>query len=108
MTFSIASDYTVFDFGQTVSLRQIRPEGVTVVSVSNAIDGPLTSVRNTFSGLEVTGDERVWSLNATQPGSRGVALKDIITDAAGNTWRVLSASLMSADARWLCLCRKQV
>ena len=107
MTLSIASDYTIWDGGETVELRQIRADGNTSVTVSNAINSPLQKVRATFSGVELTGEERVWSLNATQIGSVGVALQDLIIDSSDNRWRVISADLRSMDTRWFCLCRKQ-
>lgn len=108
MTLSIAADYTIFDFGETVSLRQIRPEGVTTVSVSNAINGPLTRSQASGGILAIEGDDRSWSLNATQIGSAGVRVDDTFTDASGNRWRVVSCDLRSGDSRWFVTARKEV
>jgi len=61
-----------------------------------------------MAGIDITGDERSFSLNATQPGARGVQVDDIVIDSTGERWRVLSTSLASLDARWIVLTRKQV
>ena len=107
MPVDISGDYAHFDGGETVELRQIRADGNTSVTISNAINSPLRKSAQNFSGVDITGDERNWSINATQAGSVGVEPQDIIIDASGYRWRVLSADLRSMDTRWLCLCRKQ-
>lgn len=103
----IADDDQYFDGGKTVTLRQIRPDGITTASITNATDSPLSRQRATFSGVEITGDERRWSLNASEVGTLGVNPQDIITDEDGETWRVLSSDLRTLDTRWLCVCRRQ-
>jgi len=116
MTLDISGDYTIFDGGEVVTLRQIRPDGATSVTVDNAVSGPVDRRRAAMAGIDITGDERSFSLNATQPGARGVQVPgargvqvdDIVTDSTGERWRVLSTSLASLDARWIVLTRKQV
>ena len=108
MTLDISGDYTIFDGGEVVTLRQIRPDGATSVTVNNAISGPVDRRRAAMAGIDITGDERSFSINATQPGARGVQVDDIVTDSTGERWRVLSTSLASLDARWIVLTRKQV
>ena len=108
MTLDISGDYTIFDGGEVVTLRQIRPDGATSVTVDNAVSGPVDHRRAAMAGIDITGDERSFSLNATQPGARGVQVDDIVTDSTGERWRVLSTSLASLDARWIVLTRKQV
>lgn len=108
MTLDISDDYQIFDGGEVVTLRQIRPDGATSVTVDNAISGPVDRRRAAMAGIDITGDERSFSLNATQPGTRGVQVDDIVIDSTGERWRVLSTSLASLDARWIVLTRKQV
>ena len=108
MTLDISGDYTIFDGGEVVTLRQIRPDGATSVTVNNAVSGPVDRRRAAMAGIDITGDERSFSLNATQPGARGVQVDDIVIDSTGERWRVLSTSLASLDARWIVLTRKQV
>lgn len=108
MALDISGDYTIWDGGETVTLRQIRPDGTTSVTIANAVNSPLAKSRATFSGVEITGEERVWSINASQTGAVGVALQDLIVDASENRWRVLATDLRTMDTRWYCLCRKQV
>lgn len=108
MSLDISGDYTIFDGGEVVTLRQIRPDGATSVTVDNAVSGPVDRRRAAMAGIDITGDERSFSLNATQPGTRGVQVDDIVIDSTGERWRVLSTSLASLDARWIVLTRKQV
>jgi hypothetical protein len=108
MTLDISGDYTIFDGGEVVTLRQIRPDGATSVTVDNAVSGPVDRRRAAMAGIDITGDERSFSLNATQPGAQGVQVDDIVIDSTGERWRVLSTSLASLDARWIVLTRKQV
>jgi hypothetical protein len=108
MTLDISGDYAIFDGGEVVTLRQIRPDGATSVTVDNAVSGPVDRRRAAMAGIDITGDERSFSLNATQPGARGVQVDDIVIDSTGERWRVLSTSLASLDARWIVLTRKQV
>ena len=108
MTLDISDDYTIFDGGEVVTLRQIRPDGATSVTIDNAVSGPVDRRRAAMAGIDVTGDERSFSLNATQPGARGVQVDDLVIDSTGGRWRVLSTSLASLDARWIVLTRKQV
>jgi hypothetical protein len=103
----IAGDAQYFDGGKAVTLRQIRPDGITTASITNATDSPLSKQRATFSGIEITGEERQFSLAASEVGTAGVNPQDIITDDDGETWRVLSADLRTLDTRWMCVCRKQ-
>jgi hypothetical protein len=109
MTLNISGDYAIFDGGETVTLRQIRSDdGAAEVTVLNAINTPLNRSSTQGGSLSIVGDERSWSLNTTQVGSRGVQVNDTITDASGQSWLVLSASLRTFDTRWLCVCRKEV
>ena len=108
MTFNIAGDYAIWDGGETVTLRQLRADGSVSSTVDNASSGVVSQTRGNYQGIEITGDERSWSLNSTQVGARGVIVDDIIEDAAGNTWRVLSSEQRTLDTRWYCVCRKQV
>lgn len=108
MTLDIAGDYTLFDGGQSVTLRQIRADGSTSVAVSNVVGGVVANRRAAYAGLEITGDESAFSLNATQVGTPGVIVDDIIIDSAGVSWRVLSAEKRTLDTRWYAVCRRQV
>jgi hypothetical protein len=54
------------------------------------------------------GDEKGFSLNATQAGAKGVQVDDIIIDASNVRWRVLSASHATLDTRYTVICRRQV
>ena len=108
MSLDISGDYTIFDNGETITLRQIRPDGATSVTVSNAVAGVVNRQRLAAAGIEITGDEKAFSLNASQCGSRGVEVDDIITDSANIRWRVLQTSLATLDTRWTVVCRRQV
>ena len=101
----IAGDYVIFDGGQTVTLQQIRANGRTEVSISNAVNQPLTRRQlQALAGVNLDGRERTWSLNATQAGSNGVsAASDKIVDASGNVWGVISSSLNTLSSRWDCV-----
>jgi hypothetical protein len=108
MTLDISGDYVIFDNGEAVTLRQIRPEGASSVRVANAVAGVVNRARLAAAGIEITGDEKGFSLNALQVGSLGVEVDDIIIDSAGERWRVLSTSLATLDTRWSVVCRRQV
>lgn len=108
MTLDIAGDYTLFDGGEPVTLRQIRADGTTSVAVANALAGIVGNNRANFAGVEITGYEKSWSLNAQQVGSRGVLVDDIIVDSSGESWRVLTTQQQTLDTRWLVLTRRQV
>lgn len=104
----IAGDYAIFDGGQAVTLRQIRPDGVTPVTISNAIKQPLTrrQIQVLGGAVDLRGDEQVWSFNNSQVGALGVkADNDTITDASGNLWMILDATLATLANRWDCVCR---
>ena len=108
MTLDISGDYTVFDNGETVTLRQIRPDGATSVTVDNAVAGVVNRQRLAAAGIEIVGDEKGFSLNASQTGSRGVQVDDIITDSANLRWRVINTTQATLDTRWTVVCRRQV
>lgn len=109
MTLNIATDHLIFDFGETVTLRQMRSEdGVATASVLNCTNTPLSRKQTQGGSLSITGDERNWSLNSTNVGSRGVQVNDTFEDASGNSWIVLSCDLRTGGARWYCVCRKEV
>jgi len=108
MTLDISGDYTIFDNGETVTLRQIRPDGATSVTVDNAVAGVVNRGRLAAAGIEIVGDEKSFSLNATQCGTRVVEVDDIVMDAAGVRWRVVQTSQATPDTRWIVVCRRQV
>lgn len=108
MSLDVSGDYTLFDGGETVTLRQIRPDGTTSVTVANALAGVVGNNRGSYQGVEVTGYEKSWSLNATQIGTRGVLVDDIITDSSGEAWRVLTTQLATLDTRWVVVTRRQL
>lgn len=105
----IAGDYTIFDGGETVTLRQIRSTGGTNVSITNAVNQPLSRrLLQVLSGVGLDGQERVWSLNNTQVGSAGVVSGDKITDASSNLWAVLYVTRETLGTRWDCVCRLEL
>lgn len=108
MTLDISADHAIFDFGETVTLTQIRSNGNSTATVLNAVNTPLVNSKQGFGPVTVDGSERQWSLNATDVGAVGIQPQDRFTDAAGNAWRVLSAKLATGDARWMVDARKQV
>ncbi len=107
MTLDIAGDYVIFDGGETITLRQVRSDGSVSATISNATSGVISQRRASFQGIEISGDEKAWSLNATQVGTKGVIVDDIIIDPSGRTWRVLSSELKTLDTRWYVVCRRQ-
>jgi hypothetical protein len=108
MTLNIGGDYTLWDNGETVTLRQIRPDGATSVTVDNAVGGVVNRQRLNAAGIDIVGDEKGFSLNATQAGAKGVQVDDIIIDASNVRWRVLSASHATLDTRYTVICRRQI
>ena len=106
---SIAGDYVIFDGGQTVTLRTVRPDGATSVTIANATNGPLTRKQEAaLAGtVSLNGDERSWSLNATQVGSNGVREGDKIIEANSATWTVIATNQLTLDVRWSCVSRKE-
>ena len=108
MTLDIGGDYTIFDNGETVTLRQIRPDGATSVTIDNAVGGLVNRQRLNAAGIDIVGDEKGFSLNSTQAGAKGVQVDDIIIDASNVRWRVLSASQATLDTRYTVICRRQV
>lgn len=108
MTLDISGDYTIFDGGETVTVRQIRPDGATSVTVDNAVPGLVSNTRLGASGIDIQGDEKAYSLNATQCGPRGINIDDIVVDSAGVSWRVVQSTLATIDTRWRVVCRRQV
>ena len=92
MTLDISGDYVIFDNSETITLRQIRPDGATSVTIENAVAGVVNRQRLAAAGIEIT----------------GVEVDDIITDSANIRWRVLQTSLATLDTRWTVACRRQV
>lgn len=102
----IAGDYVIFDGGATVTLQQIRSNGPTPVTISNAIKQPLTRrMMQSLGGVSLDGREQVWSLNATQVGSVGVVEGDKVVESNNNVWAVIWCSLNTLSSRWDCVCR---
>lgn len=105
----IAGDYVIFDGGESVTLRQVRSTGGTNVSITNAINQPMTRrLLAALGNVNLDGQERVWSLNDTQVGSVGVAPGDKITDASSNLWEIIYVSRETLGERWDCVCRLQL
>jgi hypothetical protein len=103
----IAADSAIFDGGETVTLRQIRPAGVSEVTVSNALHGRLARRHETKAGVNLTGNERVWSLGGTQVGSKGVEVGDQIVESDSTIWSAIWAEYATLDSRWRCVTRKE-
>jgi hypothetical protein len=102
----ITPDYALFDEGETVTLRQIRPQGVTVVSVENALGGAdKTKALAALGGVALFGTEGTWSLDAAQCGELGVVPGDVIVDASGNAWSVLETDPATVETRIICAVR---
>lgn len=105
----IAGDYVIFDGGETVTLRQIRSTGGTNVSITNAINQPLSRrLLAALGNVNLDGQERAWSLNNTQVGSAGVVPGDKITDASSNLWAVIYSTRETLGTRWDCVCRLEL
>ncbi len=104
----ISTDSLAFDGGSPVTLNQKRAGTVNLVSVRNATNGPLTNRQiQALGGLNLTGTERNWSLDAADVGPAGVQPGDVIDDGA-NRWTVASADLATLGNRWRCVStRKQ-
>lgn len=108
----IQPDYAVFDGGEDVTLVQIRPDGSTSVAISNAVNAPLRFSTTQTSGVALTGRERSWSINATQPGALGVEVGDYIVQSIGTDnqvrWEILYVELLTLNTRYRCLARREV
>lgn len=102
----IARDFALFDAGETVTLRQIRPAGVTTVTIENALGGAVkTRSVQALGGVSLFGTEGSWSLDAAQVGELGVVPGDVIVDASGRLWSVLETDPATVDARIVCTVR---
>jgi len=103
----ISTDSLTFDGGLAVTLNQKRAGTVNLISVRNATNGPLTNRQiQALGGLNLTGTERNWSLDAADVGPSGVQPGDVLDDGT-NRWTVASADLATLGNRWRCVTRKQ-
>lgn len=103
----LASDYTIWDGGETVTIRGLRHDGAVSTTISNAINGALGRNTQTTSGLMLVGDERQWSVNSTQLSTTEVEPGDILIQADGTQWDIISAVGLTCDTRWRIIARKQ-
>jgi hypothetical protein len=106
----VADDWEDFDGEESsVTLHQVRPDGLQKVSITNAINGPLSRADVGALGSGFTGKARTWSINATEVGDEGVEIRDKIVAAGDDpdVWIVLQADLATMDSRWRCVCQLQ-
>lgn len=102
----IARDFALFDAGETVTLRQIRPQGVAVVTIENALGGAtVTRAVEALGGVSLFGTEGSWSLDAEQLGELGIVPGDVIVDSSGRLWSVLETDPATVEARVICKAR---
>ncbi len=104
----IASDYQIIDGGETVTVTQKRASVTTTATVHNATNAPLSRRQlQALGGVALGGNEKSWSLNATEVGAPGSAIGDTIADANSAVWRVLSVEELTLGTRWKAVTRKQ-
>lgn len=103
----IASDGLIWDGGATVTLIQKRGGGATKLTIRNATNSPLSySQTMALGGVAMPHGGKSWSLNATDVGSNGVLIGDLIDDGT-NTWFVLAVDHRTLSNRWKTATRLQ-
>ena len=114
MTLDLAGDMSLADNVQTVTLTTKRAVGGTHIEVAGALKRSLNQAYETFSGLNLQGDEVVWNLPSDQLGGAEVEPGDTITedaisaiDSQSVIWTVLAVANLTLTTRWRAVCRKQ-
>lgn len=113
----IADDWQDFDGLETVTLRQIRPDGTNPVSMTYT-DGdgetqPAALRRQVtqrefmaLGGLAISGKLVAFELPASVVGTDGVVQGDQIIDEENVIWQVQQADKATLGTRWRCLCTR--
>lgn len=114
----IADDWKDFDGLETVTLRQVRPDGAAEVSLSYEDDDGETqpaALRREITrreslalgGVGLESETAAWELPVSVVGSGGVKIGDTLTDADGVVWRVQMVNHSTLKTRWRAVCTKQ-
>lgn len=103
----IASDCTLLDGSESVSVTLRRPEGRTTIVVDGALRRTISRDAKAFDGVTLIGDETVWHIPHAPLGI-GQALQPGDSIAAGNeVWSIVASQHETLGTRWRCACRKQ-
>jgi hypothetical protein len=104
MTFDpdIADDCLLVDGTQTVTLH-----GTAVVSVAGAKRGPISQhdIELQTLGLEPT--DVAWNLPQVNLAGTEPRNGDLIEEAAGTTWTIISVTKSALTGVWRAVCRRQ-
>lgn len=105
---NLENDYRTFDLTEAVSLGSIVDGAVAAtVATANALREPATRQAAVFAaaGLALEPEDTVFHLPAAQVGGVTPKNGDVITDAGGTAWTVLSVRCVSGGSRYECACR---
>ncbi len=105
--FDLASDCTLLDGSETVSVALLRPEGRTTITINGALRRALARSERAFDGVTLQGDEITGHIpdggfvdgQELQPG-------DTIT-AGSEVWSIITVRRETLGTRWRCACRKE-
>lgn len=103
----LASDCTLLDGSENVSVTLRRPDGRTTIVVDGALRMAMHRSANNFDGVTLIGDETIWHVPHVSLGP-GATLQPGDSIAAGNeVWSIIAAVHEALGTRWRCACRKQ-
>ncbi len=108
MSLDLSNDYKLADNGEDVTVTQKRGSTTTTATVHNATNAPLSRRQlMALGGIALGGNEKSWSLNATEVGTPGIAIGDTITDSSGSIWNILSVEFLTLGTRWKAVARRR-
>lgn len=101
-------DMELFDNVEEVDLVCVRTSGTITVSDVPVIETSVDTQRNSFSDVQLNGDETVFLVAATKLIAADVRPEqgDRITRAGGEVWEVVKSTQVSMGSRFKSLCRK--
>lgn len=106
-TVDISGHYAFFHNGETVTLTRVRAGTSADTTIHNATDAPVSYSQAMALGAGFVGDkQRSFSLNATEVGSSGIEVDDVLTDADNAKWRIKSAVKKTLGTRWVVVGQK--
>lgn len=103
----LASDCTLLDGSENVSVTRHRPEGSTTIVVASALRMAMRRSANNFDGVTLIGDETIWHVPQVSLGLGATLLPGDSIAAGNEVWSILAAVHEALGTRWRCACRKQ-
>lgn len=105
----IASDFTLFDGLETVTLTPRNPDGAPVVNVKGL--RRVAQQRNIAASpgaMPCEPTDLVWHVWTATLGGAVPKNGDTLTDAAGTVWTIVELQLTTLGTRYRAVCRRQV